>query len=147
MNNNKLSVEQEEEIIQLYVSGSPVKEIMSAYGMGSSTSTLYGILRDGNIPLRATGKLPASNKRDRHVAFKRAIPEEVLKAFRSPADQKREEANDIDESLPVVDSGKRKYRVSLRVRLTLESDTLEGAVVKAKGYNGFQEVLSVTRVG
>ena len=136
MPDRKLSVEQEEEVVQLYASGSVLSEITKAYGV--NVATVYRILNERKITLRSHS-----------VKLKPATPDMIERAFGKPKRNSVtiEDADPINETLTERKTDKKRFRVTLKVRLTFEADSLEGAVAKSKGYNGFQEVLSVTRVG
>jgi len=143
--NTKLTDTQRDEVAELYAAGSPLKEIKLAYDLSpNSDSVIYRILREKGIAFR-TSSNGRQLGRPAKVKFKPADPDMVERAFGKTI--KIEEPLPIDEALPERNTQRKRFRLTLKVRLTFEADSMEGAIAKAKGYNGFQEVLSVTRVG
>lgn len=132
--NNNLTdhTAKELEMIELYKRGGDIKEIATAYGY-KSVSSLYRVLSIHGIPLRSTNKPAQGN-------------------YAKPIRIEYEPVNNVDEMFERVErkedgKGNKKFRVTIKVRLEITADTMEGAIAKAKGYNGFNEVLTVSRIG
>lgn len=53
--------------------------------------------------------------------------------------------NSDDDDTPAA--GKKRYRVTVKVRIAVEADSLVDAAKKAMGYNGATEVLAAVRIG
>jgi hypothetical protein len=123
---------QEQEMVELYTSGSTLGEIREAYHY-KNDSTLYRMLRRHGVALR---KAPYTNR----AAV--AVEEAIKKASDETIDDLP-----VEPDLPPVVVGRKRYRVSMRVRLTFEADSFEAAVAKAKGFNGFSEILTISRIG
>lgn len=132
--NNNLTdhTAKELEMIELYKRGDDIKEIATAYGY-KSVSSLYRVLSIHGVPLRSTNKVAQGN-------------------YSKPLRIEYEPVNNVDEMFDRVErkedhKGNKKFRVTIKVRLEITADTMEGAIAKAKGYNGYNEVLSVSRIG
>lgn len=137
MRKYNFSPEQKEEIVELYVSGSTAPEIRRAFNIVGD-STVYSILHEYKVPLRL--KKPGVTSRVEKIRQNKAIRNGVEVESDLPVDER------LPEELP-SNGRKKRFRVTLKVRLTFDADTMEAALAKAKGYNGYQEVLSVSRIG
>lgn len=76
MNINDLGEEKVKEIIDEYIKGTPVKEIVKKHNI--YLALFYEILRKHNIPLRRKEK----QKMPRHKKKKRAIQKKIIKMYK-----------------------------------------------------------------
>jgi len=129
-----LSLDQEKEIIELYMSGTALDEIKAAYSL-SSHSHIYGVLtRNGLGPTRS--KKPGNSQ-------KPMPSDSVTRALNVTVDEKET----VVSTSTVERKGRFRFSVEFRVKHTVSADSMEAAIAQVKGYHGFEEVLVVRKIG